>query len=181
VVLLDADASFCFEDRSLRTATPSEQTCATTHHLRRNGANEVGGGSEGPEADDASRDVANSRYRHRCLRIAIIGRSGHYFRLQISAAAGAYRFLRHAIPMLHQPSRQQRRGSLLEPDIQQFDDFLPDVRSIGQSGQLKALKRNARRREQKLPRRFIFHSSIHETRPVITTVYYQYNNNGKGH
>jgi hypothetical protein len=141
----------------------------------------VGGGSAGPEGDDASLGVANSRYRHRCLRVAIIGRSAHYFRLQLSAAARAYGFLSHAIPMLHQPSRQQGRGSLLEPDIQQFDDFLPDVRGIGQSGQLKALKRNARSREQKLPRRFIFHSSIHETLPVITAVRYQFNNNGQGY
>ena len=139
----------------------------------------VGGGSAGLEAHDASRGVANSRNRHRCLCVAIIGRSAHYFRLQLSAAAGAYRFLSHAIPMLHQPSRQQRRGSFLEPDIQQFDDFLPDVRSIGQSGQLKALKRNARSREQKLPRRFIFHSSIHDTLPVITAVRYQFNNTGQ--
>jgi hypothetical protein len=140
----------------------------------------VGGGSARPEADDASRGVANPRYRHGSLRVAIIGRSAHHFRLQFSAA-GAYRFLRHAIPVLHQPSRQQRRGSLLEPDIQQFDDFLPDVRCIGQSGQLKALKRNARSRQQKLPRRFIFHSSIHETLPVITAVRYQFNNNGQGY
>ena len=40
MVLLDADASFCSEDTSIRTATPSGQTCATTLHLRRNGANE---------------------------------------------------------------------------------------------------------------------------------------------
>jgi len=141
----------------------------------------VGGGSAGPEADDASRGIANSRYRHRCLRVAIIGRSAHDFWLQLSAPAGAYRFLSHAIPMLHQPSRQQRRGSFLEPDIQQLDDFLPHVRCIGQSGQLKALKRNARSREQKLPRRFIFHSSIHETLPVITVVRYQFNNRGQGY
>jgi hypothetical protein len=141
----------------------------------------VGGGSAGLEADDASRGVANSRNRHRRLRVAIIGRSAHYFRLQLSAAAGAYRFLSHAIPMLHQPSRQQRRGSFLEPDIQQFDDFLADVRSIGQSGQLEALKRNARSREQKLPRRFIFHSTIHDTLPVITAVRYQFNNKGQGY
>jgi hypothetical protein len=65
----------------------------------------VGGGSAGLEAHDASRGVANSRYRHRCFRVAIIGRSAHYFRLQFSAAAGAYRFLSHAIPVLHQRSR----------------------------------------------------------------------------
>jgi hypothetical protein len=141
----------------------------------------VGGGSAGPEADDASRGVANSRYRHGCLRVAIIGRRAHYFRLQLSAAAGAYGFLSHAIPVLHQPSRQQRRGSFLEPDIQQFDDFFPDVCCIGQSGQLKALKRNARSREQKLPRWFIFHSSIHDILPVITAVRYQCNNKGQGY
>ena len=141
----------------------------------------VGGGSAGLEAHDASRGVANSRYRHRCLRIAIIGRSAHYFRLQLSSTAGAYRFLSHAISMLHQPSRQQRRGSFLEPDIQEFDDFLPDVRGIGQAGQLEALKRNARCREQKLPRRLIFHSSIHGILPVITAVRYQFNNNGQGY
>jgi hypothetical protein len=140
----------------------------------------VGGDSAGPGARDALRCVANSRHRHRGLGIAIIGRSANRFRLQL-AAAGVHRFLSHVIPMPHQPSRQERGGSLLEPDIEKFDDFLADVGCIGQSRQLKTLERNARRREQKLPRRFIFHSSIHETRPVITTVYYQYNNNGKGH
>ena len=100
-------------------------TCAEMAQMK------SGGDSAGPGAGDALRGGANSRHRHPSfLGLEIIGRSTNGVRLAVRRR-GSSSLLSHPVAVFHQPSRQQGGRSLLQPDIEEFDDFLADVGCIG--------------------------------------------------
>lgn len=118
------------------------------------------GGSAGQGAGDASRSGANSRHRHPSFILEIIGRSTHGVGSQFSAAR-AHRSVSHPVAVFHQPSRQQGGRSLLQPDIEQFDDLFANVCGMAQPRQFVALERRAGSGKQEIPRRLGFGMTVH--------------------
>ncbi len=102
----------------------------------------------------ASLSTANFGRRGRLIREKIIGHGMHGLARSIAVHGS---FLRHSVlPLLHQPTRQQSRGVLLQPGIQQLRDLLPEIGGVVQTRKLVAIQGIARGREQKLPRRLSF-------------------------
>ncbi len=97
----------------------------------------------------ASLATAGFRRRGRLIREKIIGHG-----MQGAAASAAVRrgFFHHRVLALaHQPARQQRRGVLIQPSIQQLGDLFAQIGGVVQTRQLEALQGIAGRREQELP------------------------------
>jgi len=96
-----------------------------------------------------SPSTANFGRRSRLIREKIIGH-----RMRGLATAGRIRcsFLDHRMfALLHEPARQQGRGILFEPAIQQRHNFLAEIGRMVQARQFVAVKGIARSGEQELP------------------------------
>ncbi len=65
---------------------------------------------------------------------------------------GARRRMDRALALFEKPSSEEGGGVLLHPLVQETGDFFPQVRGVVQPGELKALQRKRRGREEKLPR-----------------------------
>jgi len=68
------------------------------------------------------------------------------------ASGCALRHVRAALPLLNQPPRQQGHCSFVHPLIEQRRDLLSEIGGLTEPGELKALQRRARGREQEVPR-----------------------------
>jgi hypothetical protein len=93
-----------------------------------------------------SLSIANCRRRSRLIREKIIG---HGFAASIAVCR---RLLRHRVLALaHQQSRQQRRGVLFQPGIQQLGYLLTQIGGMVQAREFVALQGIAGSGEQELP------------------------------
>jgi hypothetical protein len=84
--------------------------------------------------------------------------------------------VRQLLALLHQPPRQQGSGSFFEPDIEQLNDVLANVRGVAQSRQFVRLQRRARSREKEIPRRLNLGMAVHRTLLLRKAVRYQFIN-----
>lgn len=90
--------------------------------------------------------------RSRAIREEIIGHSRGFF----GRLAGGGNSVHHgklAFAMLHEPARQQGRGSFLHPLINQGRNLLAQVGGVAEPGKLVALQTVPGSRKEKLPRR----------------------------
>jgi hypothetical protein len=98
----------------------------------------VGDDSAALIADAVSHGTANSRHRHARFCVEIIGRSMRSFRSHI-ATARRNGCVRQLLALLHQPSRHQGSGSFLEPDVEQLNDLLANVRGMTQPREFQTI------------------------------------------
>src|SRR5260370_15917980 len=99
----------------------------------------------------ASLSTANFGRRGRLMREKIIG---HGMRGLAPSIAVHRSFLHNRmLALLHQPARQQSRGVLIEPGIQQLRDLFTEIGGVVQAGKFVAVQRIARGREEELPPR----------------------------
>ena len=94
--------------------------------------------------------IATGPRRSGAIREKIIG---HRMDLFGGLGGGEVRCGKFAFAVLHQPARQQGRGSFFHPLIDQSRNFLSQVGRMAQPGKFVALQTVSGRREKKLPRR----------------------------
>ena len=102
----------------------------------------------------ASLPTANFGRRGRLIREKIIGHGLRGFVMPIAVSRNL--FHRRMLALAHQPARQQRRGILLQPGVQQLGDLFAEIGGVVQAREFIALQGIAGRREQKLPRGLSF-------------------------
>lgn len=94
--------------------------------------------------------IATGPRRSGAIREKIIG---HRMDVFSGLGAGELRHGKFACAVLHQPARQQGRGSFFHPLIDQGRNFLSQVGRMAQPGKFVALQAVSGRREKELPRR----------------------------
>ena len=105
-----------------------------------------GGVARPPNSIPVSLSIANCGRRSRLIREKIIG---HGFAASIAVCR---RSLRHRVLALaHQQSRQQRRGVLFQPRIQQLGDLLSQIGGVVQAREFVTLQGIAGSGKQELP------------------------------
>jgi hypothetical protein len=89
--------------------------------------------------------------RERSIRKNIIGHGMSGFPERFSSGNLLLRLLR-AFLLLHQPARQQGRGTFFNPQVEQRANFLAEIGGMVEPREFKALQRVVRSGEKKLPR-----------------------------
>jgi len=151
--------------------------CGSRHDTRPRGCGETrflacdGGGAAARPQNPvrASLSIANCGRRGRLIHEKIIG---HGLR-GLAASIAIYRGFFHprVLALAHQPARQQRRGVLFQPGIQQLGDLLSQIGGMVQSREFVALQGIAGSGEQELPRGLSFVIQRDLQRELRQTIY----------
>ena len=102
-----------------------------------------------------SRGASVCGRRERSIRKNIIGHGMSGFPERFSSGNLLPRLLR-AFPLLHQPARQQGRGTFFNPQVEQRANFLAEIGGMVEPRKFKTLQRVVRSGEKKLPRGLSF-------------------------
>jgi hypothetical protein len=121
-------------------------------------------GAGTPDIGSISRRGANSRRRYPLIGKKIIGHRAWRLGSQFAPADPNIATGQNLV-LLQQKSGHHGGRAFLQPDVEQLHDLFPDICGVTQPRQLETLQRDARRRQQKIPRRLRFHTIIQGASP----------------